>query len=240
MIYLKYLLFFLSTSSMAQITLTDRVMDQANILSASEKTELETLLSEYEKKTSNQIVVLTIDSLGEQTIEDFGYQQARKWALGTKEKNNGVLFIVAVNDRQVRIEVGYGLEDVLTDAQSKMIIERNIVPYFKQGKMDQGVLQGTFAIVRTLGGDVNSLIEEKSKQDDPSDVWSIAAFFLLIGFLIFFSRWLRKRRGPRSPYGGGGFWRGGSGGGGGGGGFRGGGGSFGGGGSSGKWTKRHD
>ncbi len=225
MTWLKYLLLFFATTCVAQIPLTGRVIDQANILSASEKAELETLLAEHEKATSNQIVVLTITSLDGQSVEEFSYQQGRKWGLGTKEKSNGVLFLVALNDRQVRIEVGYGLEDVLTDAQSKLIIERTIVPYFKQGQMSKGILQGAFAILQALGADLNSSVQENNPQDDSTNPWAIILLFALIGSFIFLRRWLGGGRG--------GFWRGGSSGGGSG--FSGGGGSFGGGGSSGRW-----
>lgn len=132
--------------------LTGRVVDGAGLLSVSARTQLEQQLATHEKESSNQVVVVTVDSLQGYPIEDYGYQLGRHWGIGQKGKDNGVLLIVAPNERKVRIEVGYGLEGVLTDALSKNIIETVITPPFKQGKMAQGIVAGTGAILAALGG----------------------------------------------------------------------------------------
>ena len=90
--------------------LSGRVVDTANILTQQERSTLSSILQQHEEKTTNQIVVVTLSSLNNYDIADYGYQLARYWGIGTKEKNNGVLLIVAPKERQLRIEVGYGLE----------------------------------------------------------------------------------------------------------------------------------
>ena len=135
--------------------LSGRVVDQAKILSPGALQAISSELKAHEQKTTNQLVVVTVESLQEQTIEEYGYQLGRHWGIGQKGKNNGALLIVAPNARKVRIEVGYGLEDRLTDAVSRLIIERAIVPEFRAKRMEEGILAGARAMVRVLeGGDV--------------------------------------------------------------------------------------
>lgn len=217
-----------------QIELTGRVVDNAGLLSSSQKTELETMLADYENTSRNQVVVVSVPSLMGKNIEDFGYQLGRQWGIGSKEKNNGVLFIIAPQEREVRLEVGYGLEGILTDAQSKLIIERIILPFFKRGEMDEGILEGTRAIIATLGGQGDALKEAVKDQYDPFE-WATLLF--IVGIFIFLTILNNRsgRGGPRFPGNRGPFYgssghdpRAGSG-------FSGGGGSFGGGGASGKW-----
>ena len=132
--------------------LSGRVVDQANLLSASTERQLTTLLAEHEQKSSNQVVVVTLPSLQGYDIAEYGYQLGRHWAIGQQGRDNGVLLIVAPNERKVRIEVGYGLEGTLTDALSKTIIESEITPRFKQGDMERGIVEGTRAILGTIEG----------------------------------------------------------------------------------------
>lgn len=132
--------------------LTGRVVDQANILSSTTERQLDSLLAQHERATSNQVVVVTLDSLQGYGIAQYGYQLGRHWAIGQQGRDNGVLLIVAPNERKVRIEVGYGLEGTLTDALSKNIIESEITPRFKQGDMGGGILAGTRAILGTIEG----------------------------------------------------------------------------------------
>jgi uncharacterized protein len=224
--------------------LTGRVVDQAGILSPSTRDGLSEMLAAHERATGQQIVVVTLKSLQGYSIEDFGYQLGRKWGIGQKGKNTGALLIVAPNERKVRIEVGYGLEGTLTDASSRTIIEREILPNFRNGDFNGGVIAGTAAIVTLLGGDVSASGARPSPQpsnDFEGSPWPM--LIVLIIFIVFVV--MRNRFGQRSGIGrgmggyppvffpGGGFPRGGSGGGGGG--FSGGGGSFGGGGASGSW-----
>lgn len=113
--------------------LTGRVVDNANLLTTSQKQTLTSTLKQQEDETSNQIVVVTLDSLNGYDIADYGYQLGRYWKIGQKDKNNGVLLIVSLKDRKLRIEVGYGLEGALTDKISHEIIEYTIKPEFKKG-----------------------------------------------------------------------------------------------------------
>jgi len=224
--------------------LTGRVVDQAGILSASTREGLTEMLAQFEHGTGKQVVVVTLSSLQGYPIEDFGYQLGRKWGIGQKGTNTGALLIVAPNERKVRIEVGYGLEGTLTDAASRIIIEREILPNFRNGDFNGGVVAGTAAIVALLGGNPSAAAVSPSVQ--PSNDFEGSPWTLLITLAIFvIVLSLRNRFGQRSAVGrgmgayppvflpGGGFpggprERGG-------GGFSGGGGSFGGGGASGSW-----
>jgi uncharacterized protein len=132
--------------------LAGRVNDTAELLSDDTKQELESLLRQHEDSTSNQVVVLTITSLESESIEEYAIRVVDTWKLGQKGKDNGVLLLVAKDDRQVRIEVGRGLEGELTDALSAQIIRREIVPNFKGGDYDRGVRAGVDAILGAIAG----------------------------------------------------------------------------------------
>ena len=220
-------------------TLTGRVVDDAGVLSASTQNSLTEMLAEHERVTGEQIVVVTLPSLQGLTIEDFGYQLGRYWGIGQKGKNSGVLLIVAPTEHKVRIEVGYGLEGTLTDAASRTIIEREILPNFRRGDFNAGVVAGTTSILKVLRGE--PLASVTSASDNTAGVVAaamISTFAMVWLLLIFFclrSQTKAGRRGRHSVYWGpspggwsGGGWSGG-------GGFSGGGGSFGGGGASGGW-----
>ncbi|MDA0712473.1 MAG: TPM domain-containing protein [bacterium] len=227
---------FLSQGLLAQINTIDRVIDEAGVLDSSQVTKLREMLVQHEAKTTNQIVVLIINSLNGQNIEEYGYQTARSFGLGTKKDNNGVLLIVAPREKLVRIEVGYGLEGILTDAKSKTIIEQDILPFFRENNLSEGIISGTEAIIKTLDPKANIASSSANKQDDSSSLFSILSLIAFIGLFMLLRRWIFGRRnGPgnpsnRPPFIGGGFSGRGSGGG-----FSGGGGSFGGGGASGRW-----
>src|SRR5262249_45343900 len=133
--------------------LTGRVVDDAGILDTATKADLDRKLADFESKTTGQLVVVTLKSLQGTSIEDYGYQLGRHWGIGQKEKNSGALLIVAPNQRQVRIEVGYGLEGTLTDAISKLIIENSILPRFKAGDFAGGISRGVDDIIQVLSGD---------------------------------------------------------------------------------------
>src|SRR6188508_1672024 len=228
--------------------LTGRVVDDAQLLGAADIAELDAGLKALEDKSSDQVVVVTLPSLQGFTIEDFGYQLGRHWGIGTKEKDNGVLLIVAPNERKVRIEVGRGLEPLLTDAMSNIIINGAILPRFRSGDYAGGIKEGVKGIELVLTGDAAELAERvkgRRDADDPKTDWLVVIFWTII--IVWFI-WVTWRSTQRQAYGrrggpvfipgpgwgggsGGGGWSGGSGGGG----FSGGGGSFGGGGSSGSW-----
>ena len=228
--------------------LTGRVVDDADILSPETEAKLTTELADLEAQTGRQLVVATLPDLQGYEIEDYGYQLLRTWGIGSKERNDGVILIVAPSERKVRIEVGYGLEPVLTDALSSLIINQRIIPAFKAGQLEQGVVDGTAAIAQQLSlpeDQAAAAVAEAQKQ--PAEGKGGISFGTIVVILVIF--WLLKgvfggrRRGSLwwlpliLSSGGGGGGRGGwSGGGGfGGGGFSGGGGSGGGGGASGSW-----
>jgi uncharacterized protein len=133
--------------------LTGRVVDDGGLLNATDRAALSDMLADLEAKTNNQLVIVTLKSLQGTLIEDYGYQLGRRWQIGQKDKNTGVLLIVAANERSVRIEVGYGLEGTLTDALTKVIIETAILPRFKAGDLPGGIKRGTQEIVQVLSGD---------------------------------------------------------------------------------------
>ncbi len=244
---LVLLLALITTARAAEPTypaLTGRVVDEAGVLSASTKSGLTQMLADFERSSGGtQVVVATLKSLQGLTIEDFGYQLGRHWGIGQKDKNTGALLIVAPNERKVRIEVGYGLEGTLTDALSRTIIERDIIPAFKRGDLNGGVLAGTADIIRVLGGDAKAVAPPPAQARGwQGNALPIGPLAINIIFIVFFLMLFLRHRsgfwGYPGPYiggfggrgfGGGGF------GGGGGGGFSGGGGSFGGGGASGSW-----
>jgi len=165
--------------------LSGRVVDQANILSINTENELESLLSKHEDETSNQVVVVTVQSLEGYDIADYGYQLGRHWGIGQKDKNNGALLIVAPKERKMRIEVGYGLEGTLTDALSSYIINQDIVPHFKQQDFDAGVLTGTKSIINTLNQEPNeySPPARKKRQSMGNSIFTLIPLFFPIIFL---------------------------------------------------------
>jgi uncharacterized protein len=122
------------------------VVDAAGLLNAEQKAEITRLSEEINKTTTRQFVVATIPDLQGYDIADYGYQLGRHWGIGQKDANNGILLIVAPNDRKVRIEVGYGLEPIMTDALSSSIINDTIIPRFKAGDMAGGIVAGAQAI----------------------------------------------------------------------------------------------
>ncbi len=202
--------------------LTGRVVDEAGLLSEQTRASLERQLARHEAATSEQVVVAFLSSLRGYPIEEYGVQLARHWGIGKAKQNNGVVLIVAPNEHEVRIEVGYGLEGELTDALSYTIIQNEMLPYFRQENYAAGIVRGTQAILAVLDGAYTPAPVDKSNE---RPVFAFP-FFLLLMLIIF----LRLARGGHRGFGG--YWGGGFGGGG----FsRGGGGSFGGGGASGRW-----
>lgn len=220
--------------------LKNRITDFTGTLTSSQINDLEVRMKTYEDTTSNQIVVLILNTLDDHPIEDYSIQVVEKNKIGQKDKNNGLLLLIVKNDRDIRIEVGYGLEGVVTDALSSSIIRNIITPYFKSGNYYEGIFAGIKTLQDAIAG------EYQADEELNSPELSLIPFiiFLLIIFTIvpIIQRATRKgwkynnggwNSGSRGGWGGfGGF---GGSGGFGGGGFSGGGGSFGGGGASGSW-----
>ncbi|MFS8041192.1 TPM domain-containing protein [Xanthobacter sp. AM33] len=235
--------------------LTGRVVDAAHVLDPSTLLRLDARLAAQEAKATDQVVVATVPSLQGTSVEDYANRLFRAWQIGQAKKNNGVLLLVAPSERKVRIEVGYGLEGILTDAVASTIIRNAIVPAFKAGDMAGGIVKGTDAILEILNLDPDEARARARKLEQPGmseeevdNIIFLIAMIAFWGFIIW-----RVTRGGGGPRGGSaagrrggalaggpvtwdwgrgsGGWSGGSGGGG----WSGGGGSSGGGGASGSW-----
>ena len=260
-------LLLLSASASAQTfpKLTGRVVDQADVIPAAEENDLNIQLEQLEKTTGHQFVVATVNDLGGNDVSDYGYRLGRAWGIGGKDNNDGVVFLIAPNERRMNISVGYGLEPVLTDALSGRIIRDVVTPKFKAGDLPGGIQDGVNAIAQQIQlppeeAAARAASADKAERDraDDGDIGGL----IFIGFIVFFffilpilssiGRGKRHRRnrpwggapiiiwgdndwGGGGSSGGGSSWGGGGSSWGGGGGFSGGGGSFGGGGASGGW-----
>jgi len=231
----------------------DPVVDLAGIIDDSVRAKLDRYLRELEQKTSAQMAILTVNSLQGQSLEEFSITIAHdKWKLGQKGKDNGILLLIALNERKYRIEVGYGLEGILPDSLVGSIGRQYLVPYFKKGDFSGGVYAAALAIANVIAKDAGAKITgmPAARKIPPDRRKSTGSFGRIIYLLIFIGLAIVFIKNPRSflmllllssmggrrgPWGGsaGGFGGGGSGFGGGG--FGGGGGGFGGGGASGSW-----
>ncbi|WP_037502684.1 TPM domain-containing protein [Sphingomonas jaspsi] len=243
--------------------LTGRVVDQAHLLTPAQVVDITSKSEALEAATGRQFVVATVSSLEGRPIEDYGYRLGRTWGIGQKDKDDGVILLVAPNEKKVRIETGYGARVFLTDAVSSIIIREDILPRFRAGDMGGGIVAGSDRIVETMKMSPEEAAKRAStasaaERSRADDVNPIPVILIVIVFFVIISSIARgvsgrryRRSGGIDPWivlwgldaisrsgrrGGGGFGGGGGwGGGGGGGGFGGGGGSFGGGGASGGW-----
>lgn len=189
-----YLICAVAAQTLSFPSLTGRVVDEAAVLNMTDRAALTESLAGLETKTTDQLVVVTLKSLQGTSVEDYGYQLGRRWQIGQKDKNNGVLLIVVPSERKIRIEVGYGLEGTLTDAISRMIIENSILPQFKAGDVPGGIKRGVEDIIQVLGGDAAGLqqriarnsVSDVGQPDGKIPVWlAIVVALGGIGLLIF-------------------------------------------------------
>lgn len=249
-IVLCFFIFYnFNSFGLAVPSLSGPVVDKAGILSRDESEKIEDFLLDLNNRSQVQIAVLIIPSLEGEPIEDYSMQVAEKWKLGSKEKDSGALLVVAVKDKKLRIEVGYGLEENLTDSRSGQIIRNFIAPQFRSGNYGEGIYDGIKAMAAYASED-ESLLKEiaVSDEDDEGGFPQALLFFIFVYLMIskfspggiFWIFYLLSRRGragrsfsgrssSRSSFLGGSIGRAS------GGGFSGGGGSFGGGGASGGW-----
>ncbi|MFA4871129.1 MAG: TPM domain-containing protein [Pedobacter sp.] len=227
------------------------VNDYTGTLSAAEIQQLEQKLVAFDDSTSIQVAIAVLKSVGEYDINDYALQLGRAWGVGTKGKDNGVMIVVALGDRKISIQTGYGVEGVLPDMYTRRIIENDIKPYFKSGNYYKGLDAGTDAIIALSKGEYKNDRPKAVKRGGGAASGLVVIIIVIVIIIIlkkgggggggsqviggrgvadalFWSMLLGSGRGS-----GGGGWGGGSSGGGGFGGF--GGGSFGGGGSSGSW-----
>ena len=222
-----FLLFFISAAGAEDIPFfRGYVTDQADLISDGMKVKLENYLKDFENSESTQIFVLTVPSLGGKVIEQYSIEVAEAWKIGQAGKDNGVLLLIAQDDRQVRIEVGYGLEHSLTDLSVGRIIDYEIIPRFKEEKFEEGIVAGVEGIVAAVRG------EYKEEPENVGTSMGAMVLFIIIVAVLIISRALGVRGGgpggrigplPGSRSGGGGGFSGGRGG------------RFGGGGASGRW-----
>ena len=221
-------------------SLTSPIVDNANLISDGVEQNINNQLQELSNSTGIQLAVLTIPTLEDEVLESYSMKVAETWKLGSAEKDTGVLLLIALEERSIRIEVGYGLEGVLTDTKCGLIIRNVIAPEFRNGNYQAGIVNAVNNMVGLVKGD-ESLVSKKvlNESSGDSSAFIFMGIVLLYGFIFVMAVISSKKRGPRTgtgtrttPYvhhiprnfGGGG-----------GGGFSGGGGSFGGGGASGGW-----
>lgn len=158
------------------------VVDNANILTPEQKTQLERKLISVDDSSSNQIAVLIVSTLNDQSIEEVANATFRSWGIGNKKTNNGVLLLVAINDKKVRIEVGSGLEGAIPDVTTKDIIENEIVPNFKDGNYYKGIDEATDQIAKAAIGEYK--IQKDKIPSENSSNGSILIFIVMIAIVI--------------------------------------------------------
>jgi uncharacterized protein len=234
-------LFFASSIFALSVpNLTSPIVDNANLISDGVEQNINNQLEDLSDSTGIQLAVLTIPTLEGEVLESYSMKVAETWELGSAEKDTGVLLLIALEERSIRIEVGYGLEGVLTDTRCGLIIRNVIAPEFRNGNYQAGIVNAVNNMVGLVKGD-ESLVSKRVLNESSGDsgAFIFMGVVLLYGFIFVMAVISSKKRGPRTgtgtrttPYvhhvprnfGGGG-----------GGGFSGGGGSFGGGGASGGW-----
>lgn len=176
--------------------LTGRVVDQANLLSPQQEAELTAKSEALEKQTGRQFVIVTVPSLQDRTIEDYGYQLGRHWRIGGEKEDDGVILLVAPNEKKVRIETGYGAEGFLPDILAGRIIRDDVLPRFRDGDMAGGIVAGADAIVQQMSLPADQAREnaaeaearESAREDGgpgflPMIFWAMVIGFILLSFL---------------------------------------------------------
>lgn len=181
--------------------LTARVVDVADVLSPSQFSNMVKRLEEYEAKTSNQMVICFINTTGYYSIESYSIRLAESWKIGYKEKDNGIIMLFAMEDRKMRIEIGYGLEPYLTDGEAKLIIEKILVPHFKKGRYYDGIMKAIEVIEVETRPDPDDIMLKKEKAEesrlikDKETIDTIIWVLALIGLIqaILFALWLNDK-----------------------------------------------
>lgn len=201
--YLLFALFILSTTWCVAQTLPDPlnpprlVSDFGDMLELDEEAQLEEKLVAFDNRSTTQIAVVTVADLDGGEVSSFAFQLAEKWGIGQKGSDNGVLVLVARDERKLFIATGYGLEDVIPDAIAKRIIERDILPMFKQGRVYDGLDIGTNRLIDLSDGKVFEDVPPRSNNDDTwlvvSVVGAILFFFIFFPFLIMYIGYRRSK-----------------------------------------------
>lgn len=167
------------------------VNDFAGLLSSETKQQLEQKLAQLEKESSIEIVVAIVDSLGGTTIDDYAARLSEAWEIGKKVSDNGVLFLVAPNDREMRIGAGYGLEPVLPDAKAGRILDTYVVPAFQEEDYDKGISEGVEAIVKAVHGE-EVVLDGSEESEEEEGAW--LPFFIGVIFLSYLSSFLSRSK----------------------------------------------
>ena len=178
--------------------LTGRIVDEAGILKPEDRAQILDMLRVLEGKSTDQIVVYTARSLQGYEIEEFGYRLGRFWQIGQKDKNNGIVLIVAPNERKVRIEVGRGLEPQMTDLMSGLIIQNVILPALRRGDFSGGIRAGVHDIRDVLLGDAEEVKRRaqggKKRTSGDDSIWPFLVFFGLIAAFFAYVSWLQRKQ----------------------------------------------
>lgn len=183
---------------------TGFVTDAAGVMDPGVKSRLESFLSSFEKQTGIEVAVTTVPSLDERPVEDYAVDMFERWGIGKKGKNNGALFIVAPNERKMRIEVGYGLEGAINDALAGRILDGAVVPKFKEGDLSGGITAGVLMIVDTIVAKENlnfdaekathehGLVSARADDEDggPLSVIGKLLILLVLGYIFIRHPWL--------------------------------------------------
>ncbi|MBX9925649.1 MAG: YgcG family protein [Hyphomicrobiaceae bacterium] len=176
--------------------LTGRVVDGAGLLSAADRTRLESELAALEARSTDQVVVVTVPSLQGYPIEEFGLALGRKWGIGQKGKDNGVIVLVAPNERKVRFEVGRGLEPLLPDGKAGTIIRETVLPAFRRGDFTGGIVSGVDRVRAVLEGDAAELEQRARRPPPPVDYSGAIVFAIWLGIvaLVIYSQYRAARQ----------------------------------------------
>ncbi|HUE80110.1 MAG TPA: TPM domain-containing protein [Sphingomicrobium sp.] len=195
--------------------LTGRVVDQANLLSAEQELDLSRKSEALEAQTGRQFVIATVNSLEGRTIEDYGYRLGRQWQIGDEKRDDGVILLVAPNEKKVRIETGYGARVFLTDAVSSVIIRQSILPRFRAGDMPAGIVAGADQIIKMMSLSPEeaqrqaSQVESREAQraGDGSGFFPVIFWMMIAGFVLLSlfrraggRRYRRRRGGGIDPW----------------------------------------
>ena len=172
---------------------TGHINDFANVLNADAKSSLEQSLSNYEQASGHQVAVAIIPELKDETIETYAFKLFREWGIGSKGKNDGVLFLISLNDREMKVEVGYGLEGALTDIESGNIVDNIVPPYFKAGDYAGGILAGLEGIKQAIGGELESSASRPKARRSLGEGWG-NYFWIGIGLFMWLTSILARSR----------------------------------------------
>ena len=166
-------------------SLESRVTDQTNTLAAAEKNSLESKLKSFEQSKGSQVIVLIVSTTGDETIEQYGIRVADQWKIGREGVDDGVIFLVALQDRKMRIEVGYGLEGAIPDAMAKRIITQIVTPEFRSGHFYDGINDGVDAIISLVNGEELPVAASEGRGASGRSKPKLGYFFIILGLVIF-------------------------------------------------------